>query len=967
MLSFGRPTSLSPRARLLAAVAVAALVLVRVPSIAQPPGGDQGLYAYVGQRILAGDVPYLDAWDQKPPAIHATYALMWAAWPDGRVVAATDLVVSVAIAGLLFLLARRLTGSSGAGVTVALVYLLLANPVHTRLGGARIRAQSELFIGFWIALAMLALQRAADEAEPTPRAASIHRWLTLGGGLCLGVAALYKYNAITALLPGVVVLLVGRLAVRDSRLPLRRLAAAYGPLVIGVVVPVLVMLGVFAGAGALGDLYHATITYNLVYSGETYRSAGDVLRYLVTFPVQYSWIDSLWWMGGLGCVILLVRSISTPRYLLVPAWVIAACISIAVNGSRGLPQVLRAGVAAAGARRGPGTGVGMAPPGPRAARGRCSSCVATGIWRVTTIPKAIDYTIHDYRGLTGQLSREAYLERFGRRESGDKFSALAIEELAAYLRANSTPDDRVLVFGFSPFALTLAERQSASRFFWSRPVIVSFLEGTPGYGVTGMLEDLARTRPRLVVLQRHDWDPDGPDSYSFFVNDPRLRAWLDAGYAPAGDVGNFAIWTAARMSGIPDTINGATVAIPQARRVTWRPARISRCSCWPSSWLRCCAARSRVPIPRGKHRSASSGTTRGRGRTTRATRRCGGRGPSSATTGTRCTWRRSSPRSSTPRSRPSVWGCGRRAWCRCSQGSSPSWRSARASRGSAGARRASSRRRCWRRTTSGSCTRARRSWKRPWSRSSSRGGGRSCARRRRIAPRGPSWPPRCAWAAYFTKASAVFFVAAMAMVCVIGLVESWWTDRGQRAQHDAAGRSAARALGAILGSRDGRILAITLVSLAGVGLAALLAFVVPNLADYVFYNWQMSVTRKPSYTIKAFVDRFSWFPVVHDIFTRMWFTFVVAPGGGTRHAGALARHASRRTPAAGVDRHRHRRTPRARRRERAAAGVPRPGADRPRRPWPSGAKAGCCRRRLPTAHAARLPGRFRSSSTRPTC
>jgi hypothetical protein len=168
--------------------------------------------------------------------------------------------------------------------------------------------------------------------------------------------------------------------------------------------------------------------------------------------------------------------------------------------------------------------------------------LATGVWRVTPIPKAIDYTVHDFRGLTGHIPREAYLERFGRRESGDKFSALAIEELATYLRAHSTADDRVLVFGFSPFALTLAERVSGSRFYWSRPVIVGFLEGTPGYGVGGTLEELKRTRPRLVVLQRHDWDPDGPDSYTFFMSDPRLRTWLDGGYAPAGDVGNFAIW-----------------------------------------------------------------------------------------------------------------------------------------------------------------------------------------------------------------------------------------------------------------------------------------------------------------------------------------------------------------------------------------------------------------------------------------
>ena len=53
--------------RLLLALACV-LLAVRLPSLVQPMGADQGLYAYVGERILAGDLPYRDAWDQKPPA-----------------------------------------------------------------------------------------------------------------------------------------------------------------------------------------------------------------------------------------------------------------------------------------------------------------------------------------------------------------------------------------------------------------------------------------------------------------------------------------------------------------------------------------------------------------------------------------------------------------------------------------------------------------------------------------------------------------------------------------------------------------------------------------------------------------------------------------------------------------------------------------------------------------------------------
>ena len=107
-----------------------------------------------------------------------------------------------------------------------------------------------------------------------------------------------------------------------------------------------------------------------------------------------------------------------------------------------------------------------------------------------------------------------------------------------------------------------------------------------------------------------------------------------------------------------------------------------------------------------------------------------------------------------------------------------------------------------------------------------------------------------ALAAFFTKASAAFFVAAIAIDTLLML----WLGRGR----------AARTI---------------MVAGVALGLAALAIFVVPNWQEYRFYNWQMSVTRKPSYTLGALVDRASWFPVLHDLFTRMWFTLLVALTG----------------------------------------------------------------------------------------
>ena len=497
---------------------------------------------------------------------------------------------------------------------------------------------------------------------------------------------------------------------RDSRLLLHRLAAAYGPLVIGVAVPVLVMLGVFAGAGALGDLYRATITYNLVYSGETYRSAGDVLRYLVTFPVQHAWIDSLWWMGGLGCADP-ARAVDLARRA--TCWCPRGC-------SR---RACRSRSMAAAACRSTSCRRGRRWRSPRASG--CSWAwrhlghvprtvlllvLATGIWRVTTIPKAIDYTRPRLPRPHRRNSRARRTStRFGRRESGDKSQRPGHR---ATRRPTCAPTPRPTTACWSSASRRARSRspsaQSASRFFWSRPVIV----GVPG-GHARLRRDAAcsrtstRTRPRLVVLQRHDWDPDGPDSYSFFMNDPRLRAWLDAGYAPAGRRRQLRHLDAAPMSGIPDTINGATAANP--RRVGDLAPRAYLALFLLAIVRRRAAARC-VPARRSRRGGPPVGVVwhdEGAWTHNARNRALLGTWPS-PTTGTRCTSRRSSPHSSTPRSRPSVSGCGRPAWCRCSRGSSLSWRSALASRGSAGARRGSSPRRCWRRTTSGSCTRARR-------------------------------------------------------------------------------------------------------------------------------------------------------------------------------------------------------------------------------------------------------------------
>src|SRR5262245_37060088 len=141
--------------RLVLALA-AALLLIRLPSLVQPMGADQSLYAYVGERVRAGGLPYRDAWDQKPPAIHFLYAGLRTIWADDAVVPAADLVAAATVAWLLYRLGNLL-GPSGTGPFAALLFLFLSNPAFTRIGGVRLRSQCETFVAVAVTAAFLVL------------------------------------------------------------------------------------------------------------------------------------------------------------------------------------------------------------------------------------------------------------------------------------------------------------------------------------------------------------------------------------------------------------------------------------------------------------------------------------------------------------------------------------------------------------------------------------------------------------------------------------------------------------------------------------------------------------------------------------------------------------------------------------------------------------------------------------------
>jgi hypothetical protein len=505
-------------ARLLLAL-TAALLVVRLPSLVQPMGPDQGLYAYVGERILHGQLAYRDAWDQKPPGIHYIYAALRALSKRDAIVPAADLAAAALVAALLWVLGARLGGPIAGGLS-AVMFLLLSDPALGRYGGVRVRAQCETFIALLVTAA-IALTVGSSGIAP------------LAAGVLLGATFALKYNAgLYAAVAVMAIAVTRRVRPRDLG------SIALG----GLLVPSILFVTFWRG-GALDDLFQSTIRYNIMYSGETYASRWDMLRYLVTFPVQHARVDALWFVGGLACVVLLIAGVWQRRVWIPVAWVAAACFVIAINGSRNLPQYFVQAAPALALAAGVAVTTALAPL-PRLVRWIVVIGVAVCVWRIGDKPflKLASNVWHDTEYVLGRIDRRTHLARYGGSREIDKYSALDNLDLGAYFGAHTRPDETVFVFGFSPGTYVHADRRSASRFCWSRVVILNFNGENPRWGVDGLVKDLQRDPPAFVALQKHDWAPDVQDSAPFFLSQPSLAGWLHANYHPVSIVDAFDSW-----------------------------------------------------------------------------------------------------------------------------------------------------------------------------------------------------------------------------------------------------------------------------------------------------------------------------------------------------------------------------------------------------------------------------------------
>jgi hypothetical protein len=242
----------------------------RWPTALAPDPTDAQLFAYIGERWAAGDIPYRDIWDNKPPGIFLINALVLALFPKSFTALACveGLFIVGALAAVHGLMgavkappAVRVLATATAAVAVNL-------PFYNERGNL-----TEMYL-LWPAVAGMAC---LVRSSPQFRGQGM-----FFAGLLAGAASFFKPTGLAVLLAQGAFLL--GLAAVFRRITFRRLVTALLLMAAGLATAWIPFVVYFAHYGVVTELLDASFVYVLRYGAASQTGS----RWLLPFKTMAS-------------------------------------------------------------------------------------------------------------------------------------------------------------------------------------------------------------------------------------------------------------------------------------------------------------------------------------------------------------------------------------------------------------------------------------------------------------------------------------------------------------------------------------------------------------------------------------------------------------------------------------------------------------------------------------------------------
>jgi hypothetical protein len=319
---------------------------------------------------------------------------------------------------------------------------------------------------------------------------------------------------------------------------------------IGAAMPPVVAIAWMWAEGVLLDAWIALAEYNRAYLAVGGNSVADIVMQFAREVWRRVRSDDVWAFGSLSAAVALGawRWRKTRPGLVAAlgiAWLAASLVAVVANGPRLFttyfvpPRVPLCLLIAWLLDRTLASSPGVRPRWRIAAGVAVIVVSAAMIVRSGSFERAVTMTSWDAKYLFGRIDREAYLQMFRSRD-GRAFSSADNARVAEYVRAHTEPGERIFVFGMTAGTYFLSGRLPASRFLFVYPAVSNMID-RPEFRVESLAAELARTRPRYIVLQRYNRDSfSGWRAEDSFAAPP--MAALLAEYEQEAEVGNFVLY-----------------------------------------------------------------------------------------------------------------------------------------------------------------------------------------------------------------------------------------------------------------------------------------------------------------------------------------------------------------------------------------------------------------------------------------
>ena len=480
-------------ALLLAVSAAAALALWATSFRDVVLDRDEGVYATVAQAWAAGELPYRDVFDHKPPGVYAIYRAVFACFGESMVPVRIAFALLTALTGLaaaLALRAARPLSSRTELAVVALTTVYLQASAATTGGTANAEVPMTLFV---TVAAVAALRHRGEPAA---------RWLAVLG-IASGVAALMKPVCLAELALFAAFALTGR---RRPPVARRELAAGLAVYAAGVLVPVLAAVAYFAARGGLAAAMEAIVSYNIAYAGASPVTASVRLPYLAG-EVAIGFAPLLAGIAALAFALL--RGCRSTAAWLFALWSLAAIAGVLSTGRPYLHYLHQLVVPLTLAAV---TGVALLVEAAPASTRRRRRLAAAAAGLLLLVPSL--------RATAAQMSAWAAASDWE-------------VEVGRLLAEDVPPGEPIFVWGASAQVYFYARRLPASRFVYKYPVM-----GESRFAERArreLYDDVLAARPAAIVVVRDDGSgedarPSDEEWGSYWV--PAFGSFL-AGYTRA--------------------------------------------------------------------------------------------------------------------------------------------------------------------------------------------------------------------------------------------------------------------------------------------------------------------------------------------------------------------------------------------------------------------------------------------------